>query len=259
MHKKVVFIHGASLRRLEDPDKRRKIRSDVIKAARRQAKVDRDKARADNTSALWPVYDPRWSPASWLSASRADPFLSVGLEPHDFESHEIFDYCVRDLWLEFRPGTSYAVEFARAWFPRAAASPVVMAAILYSASVHQNMRRLEDGQSVEVSVRHLRLKGAAIASIRESLARAETLSKDHVEELIYSILCMASNSNSEIGQNVKPDNNNFDSPFVGAQWVDLYAKIDADPTHFAAIVALVKSKGGIQTLRSYSVGWLVHL
>ena len=186
--------------------------------------------------------------------------MAVGLIPQDRESHLIFDYCVTELWSGFRPRTDYAVEFARSWFPRAAGSPVVMASILFSASVHRYVRLppSSPGQD-KVLARHLQLKGTAIRTIRDAISDSSGLSGEKIDELVFAILCLAVNQHAAIVKPKAPEKTNFVSPLVGAQWLDLYANMDFDPTHFGAIVALIGRKGGIQTMQAYGVGWLVHL
>lgn len=118
----VVFVEGYSIKTIKDRDKRRQIRSDIIrrswaskkshrnqdttgfeteavvanqetlheegglgKAVQLQPQDDTTDILIDNTSLK--------SPKSLLSASRADPFGCFGLKSDDRSSQAILDYC----------------------------------------------------------------------------------------------------------------------------------------------------------------------
>ncbi|EXJ70432.1 uncharacterized protein A1O5_06500 [Cladophialophora psammophila CBS 110553] len=132
-----------------------------------------------------------------------------------------------------------------------------MSAILFSGSIHQEMRLyVEQSPANHMRLsRQLRLKGAAIKTLRDSLAGGVAF--DQIDETIYAILCLAVNQNASLTDRRTPDGSNFDAPFLGVQWLTLYGTMDFDPTHFAAIRALVQRKGGIANLEAYSLGWLI--
>ena len=135
-----------------------------------------------------------------------------------------------------------------------------MAAILFSASVHKDLRLAADQREstkLQSLKRTLRLKGAAIKTLRDSLSKG--VATEEIDETIYAILCLAVNQHASLATRQSPDLTNFDAPFLGAQWLTMYGTMDFDPTHFAAILALVQRKGGIENVSAYSVGWLVFL
>ena len=74
---------------------------------------------------------------------------------------------------------------------------------------------------------------------------------------IYTILCLATTPNE-----VEPppaDPNPFKAELVDLQWVSLYTRMTFDPTHSAAVMALIEKSGGLDNIREYSVAWLVFL
>lgn len=102
--------------------------------------------------------------------------------------------------------------------------------------------------------RHLQLKGTAIRALREEF-RSEIV-PEKIDEMIYAILCLSTTEHAEPSL---PDPSNFESLPLESQWLLLYGSIEFDPTHFNAVLALVRLAGGITNIRSYSIGWLVFL
>lgn len=105
--------------------------------------------------------------------------------------------------------------------------------------------------------RHLQLKGSAIKTLREEFTRE--IVPEKIDEMIYAILCLSSTQNATTSPSRLPDPTNFESLPLESQWLLLYGSIDWDPTHFNAVLALVRLAGGITKIRSYSLGWLVFL
>ncbi|KAK5063154.1 hypothetical protein LTR84_005230 [Exophiala bonariae] len=287
MPPKLVFVDGDSIKTIKDRDKRRKIRSDIIKRswASQKSRHTRlvagsvagigsdaqqtllEKTAMQEIPCLEPPDDaigvvahrssPIISPISHLSSSRSDPFRCFGLEPHDQFNQGILDYCVNELWPGFRPHANYAAEFSQCWFALAAQNAVVMAAIMFSASAHRHLR-INMGWSVVTSKhikRHLQLKGSAIKTLREEFTRE--IMPDKIDEMIYAILCLSSTENAATSTPRLPDPTNFEPLPLESQWLLLYGRIEFDPTHFNAVLALVRLAGGITKLRTYSLGWLV--
>lgn len=115
----LVFVEGGSLKTIKSRDKRRQIRSDIIrrswaskKSHRNQAitepeteevvenqQIPREQAGLGTTLEFQPRDDTTeilidsTNPMSLLSASRADPFGCFGLKSDDQSSQSILDYC----------------------------------------------------------------------------------------------------------------------------------------------------------------------
>jgi hypothetical protein len=134
-----------------------------------------------------------------------------------------------------------------------------MAAILFASSCHRHVR-ISLGWPAgnpEHTERHLQLKGDVIRTLREEFTRE--IAPGKIDEMIYAILCLSTTQNATTAAPRLPDKTNFESLPLESQWLVLYGSIDFDPTHFNAILALVRLAGGITNIRSYSVGWLVFL
>lgn len=125
MPPKIVFVDGDSIKTIKDRDKRRKIRSDIIKRSwasqnSRRSRIVTGSAAANVSEAqqvllvetgvrkspclrpqdgaagvLGHSSSPIMSPTCLLSASRSDPFRCFGLEPNDHFNQSILDYCKR--------------------------------------------------------------------------------------------------------------------------------------------------------------------
>lgn len=105
--------------------------------------------------------------------------------------------------------------------------------------------------------RHLQLKGTAIRALREEFR--SDIAPEKIDEMIYAILCLSTTENATILGPRLPDPTNFESLPLESQWLLLYGSIEFEPTHFSAVLALVRLAGGITNIRSYSIGWLVFL
>lgn len=118
----LIFVESGSLKTIRDREKRRQIRSDVIRRAwasqksrRKQESSDLEAAKVvenqktsldraavrrsdrvqtqDDTTEILSITTRPISPKSPLSASRADPFGSFGLGPDDGYGQGLLDYC----------------------------------------------------------------------------------------------------------------------------------------------------------------------
>jgi hypothetical protein len=159
---------------------------------------------------------------------------------------------VEELWPSFRPG-DYAQRFARHWVRRAQSNPAIMAAILFSSSMHRDARAPMLTRSQRL--KQLRLKGETVSTLRAIMSSGD-LDSD-IDATIYTILCLATTPNeSELPP---AQTNPFKARSFDFQWVSLYSRMPFDATHSSAIVALVEKLGGINMIKEYSVAWLVFL
>lgn len=158
-----------------------------------------------------------------------------------------------ELWPSFRPYSDYGITFVRHWLPSAAQIAPVMAAIIFTGYTHRQLR-VQEMREVE---RVLTLKGEALTSMRATMMRG--IPYDTIDAMIFAILSLAVNVHASIDHVVLPEKTVFSRKLEEDQWVSLYAQLRFDSSHFAAIVALIRRKGGIQNVSLYGSGWLVFL
>jgi hypothetical protein len=70
------------------------------------------------------------------------------------------------------------------------------------------------------------------------------------DEIILAILILASHETVDMSQS---RNSPFDSPLRKAQWLNVYGNFQNVPEHMAAVVELLKLRGGVENLELYGL------
>ncbi|KAL3457535.1 hypothetical protein BJX64DRAFT_268675 [Aspergillus heterothallicus] len=195
---------------------------------------------------------------SWLfdvgSGSR-DPLLPNDPSTSRLNVHELLHLAGTDIWPNFRP-LRYTADCYQSWVVPYN-DKLNLYAVLWSASYHRDVLRLTYGSPRHEagSEQQLYLKGLALKTLREAI---ETYTgATPINSIIMCILYLAVNDTT--GTRVARDPSPFRPQFVGLHALDFYGSRDYHPLHWSVIQDLLNKFGGIHTLRSFAVGWLLSI
>jgi hypothetical protein len=135
--------------------------------------------------------------------------------------------------------------------------PVVLHAIIFSASLHQESVLKSRGvHQTALASDRLRHKGRALKLVRE-LVR-DPAKPYIVDDLLMAIIYLAMNERVPLTGIVK-DSSPFMPPLGHAQWLDMYTGREVDLSHWNAVRVILRQHGGIQKLTKYGIAWLISL
>jgi hypothetical protein len=80
-----------------------------------------------------------------------------------------------------------------------------------------------------------------------------------IEALIMSSLFLSLNDGVYIHGPIAGISGPFTPPLQSLQWLDNYASREVHPLHWAAVESLVCQLGGIRSLKSFGLPWLLSL
>ena len=125
---------------------------------------------------------------------------------------------------------------------------------LFLALAHlESVRDAENflGTKKKARLEQLYFKGEAIRGVSKSIREGNYLESD---ELIVIILLLAMN---ETDGEEKADWSPFPAPLRSLQWLNIYGTRTYYMPHIVAVQDIIKRRGGIRNLRTYSVAWLI--
>lgn len=133
--------------------------------------------------------------------------------------------------------------------------PVVLYALIFSASVHQESVLKNRGvRQTALASNRLRHKGRALKLVRELVS--DPAKPYIVDDLLMAIVYLAMNERASL--TVK-DSSPFMPPLGHAQWLDLYTGREVGLSHWNAVQIILRQHGGIQKLTKYGIAWLISL
>ncbi|KAJ0417766.1 hypothetical protein BJY00DRAFT_325324 [Aspergillus carlsbadensis] len=177
-----------------------------------------------------------------IAPSRVDPFF-----PDDRKTTPNFDFllreCVNVVFPTARPG-EFADRSLQAYL-HPDRSPMVMQSMFYSALAHLHALPILHNVPKSVATeRLLKVDGSRIH-------------QDQVEDVIMSVLYLASNEHLESIR--RSEKGPFSPPFRTLQSMEYYGSCEVHPLHWQTVQHMIEQRGGINTLKLYGLGWLVSV
>jgi hypothetical protein len=129
--------------------------------------------------------------------------------------------------------------------------------VLWSSSYHRDILRVTSGAVVPQldSQAQLELRLLALRALQREIANvSETTSPD---SLVMCILFLAVNDKHKT--KVSRDPSPFSPPFVSLQLLDFYGSREYHPLHWNMLHEIVRRFGGIESLKTFALSWLLTL
>jgi hypothetical protein len=129
--------------------------------------------------------------------------------------------------------------------------------VLWASSYHRDILRVTSGAVVPTldSQAQLELRLLALRALQREIANvSETTSPD---SLIMCILFLAVNDKHKT--KVSRDPSPFWPPFVSLQLLDFYGSREYHPLHWNMLHEIVRRFGGIESLQTFALSWLLTL
>ncbi|KAL3485746.1 hypothetical protein BJX62DRAFT_242623 [Aspergillus germanicus] len=190
-----------------------------------------------------------------FGAGRCDPLLPVDARAARLKIHELLDFTTTTIWARFRqldyPGNCY-----RAWV-LPFDNELQLYSVLWSSSYHRDILRVTSGAVVPKidSQAQLELRLLALRALQREIANlSKTTSPD---SLVMCILFLAVNDKHKT--KVSRDPSPFSPPFVSLQLLDFYGSRDYHPLHWNMLHEIVRRFGGIESLQTFALSWLLTL
>ncbi|KAJ0418550.1 hypothetical protein BJY00DRAFT_314916 [Aspergillus carlsbadensis] len=190
-----------------------------------------------------------------FGAGRCDPLLPVDAQAARLEIHELLDFTTTTIWARFRqldyPGNCY-----RAWV-LPLDNELQLYSVLWASSYHRDILRATTGAVVPKldSQAQLELRLLALRALQREIANvSETKSPD---SLVMCILFLAVNDKHKT--KISRDPSPFSPPFVSLQLLDFYGSRDYHPLHWNMLHDIVRRFGGIKSLQTFALSWLLTL
>ncbi|KAL2802152.1 hypothetical protein BJX63DRAFT_133228 [Aspergillus granulosus] len=190
-----------------------------------------------------------------FGAGRRDPLLPMDARAARLKIHELLDFTATTIWARFRqldyPGNCY-----RAWV-LPFDNELQLYSVLWSSSYHRDILRVTNGAIVPKldSQEQLELRLLALRALQREIANvSDTTSPD---SLVMCMLFLAVNDihKTRIFRDPSP----FSPPFVSLQLLDFYGSRDYHPLHWNMLHDTVRRFGGIESLQTFALSWLLTL
>ncbi|KAL3446116.1 hypothetical protein BJX65DRAFT_309350 [Aspergillus insuetus] len=206
-------------------------------------------SEGQRTSALVPS---RISSPELLGAGRADPMIPLNTTTAKLKVHELLDFAATVIWPHLR-GAEHATKCYHNWiYPLD--NNLQLYAILWAASYHRDILRVTYGAPCPESNQQLYLKSLALQTLQRELDDESKLKSP--DRLIMCILWLAANDKHK---KVVRDPTPFSPPLTNLQALDFLGGQDYHPLHWHMVQDIIRRVGGIETLQTYALAWLVSL
>jgi hypothetical protein len=206
-------------------------------------------SEGQRTSALVPR---RVSSPELLGAGRADPMIPLNTTTAKLKVHELLDFAATVIWPHLR-GAEHATNCYQNWiYPLD--NNLQLYAILWAASYHRDILRVTYGAPCPESNQQLYLKSLALQTLQGELDDESKLKSP--DRLVMCILWLAANDKHK---RVVRDPTPFSPPLTSLQALDFLGGQDYHPLHWHMVQDIIRRVGGIETLRTYALAWLVSL
>lgn len=146
-------------------------------------------------------------------------------------------------------------------------SPMVIQSVFYSVLLHLHVLPIVRGASstaaaetsASYTIERLRIQGSVMNQIRQSLStvNSNNIHEDKVEDLVMSILYLATNEHLE--QIRPPEKGPFSPPFRTLQSMEYYGSCEVHPLHWDTVQHIIRQRGGLSSLKIYGLAWLISM
>ncbi|KAL2849936.1 hypothetical protein BJY01DRAFT_138862 [Aspergillus pseudoustus] len=187
-----------------------------------------------------------------LGAARGDPLLPLNTTTAKLKVHELLDFAATVIWPHFR-GTDHATNCYQQWiFPLE--NNLQLYAILWAASYHRDILRVTYGVPCQESNQQLYLKSLALQALQGELDN--TSKWTNPDRLVMCILWLAANDKHK---KIVRDSSPFSPPLTDLQALDFCGGQEYHPLHWHMVQDIIRRIGGIESLRTYALSWMVSL
>ncbi|KAL9098046.1 MAG: hypothetical protein Q9163_006215 [Psora crenata] len=184
------------------------------------------------------------SPKTLLGSSRLDPFQPFPVEVIDRDARELVDHSTNYLWpgLLPRASTGCRIPLSTHLLEKIAINKM---ALLFGSSVHRDVLR-----SPVLTVNNqsgLNHKLQTIRLLKEALKHAKD---EFPDEVLLVMMALCTNEVETLTENMKEHPPSpFIQPLRNAQWLNVYGRMSHVEAHVAAILHLVRLRGGLQNIK----------
>ncbi|KIW11832.1 hypothetical protein PV08_09105 [Exophiala spinifera] len=206
------------------------------------------------------VCSHEWSPVSWLSQNRSDPFATDTADSPQVS--ELLDHAVQHFWSHLSPSHHFGSynPVNALYLAHMQSSQMAYHSYILVISTNLDYLRMSSlRQNVFQSMR-LRCIHAATTLVRELIDSMppQPTRGDVPDELIGSILSLSCCHALPMKSANHPVSR-FSSPLATAQCLDMWSATPFLESHRRAVVQLVKLKGGLEALDSIYLAAVVQL
>ncbi|RDW86635.1 uncharacterized protein DSM5745_03277 [Aspergillus mulundensis] len=185
-------------------------------------------------------------------AGRSNPLLPVNALVDRLKVHELLDFAATTIWPHFR-GLDHPANCYQGWvFPME--NQLQLYAILWGASYHRDILRITHGAASGESREQLELKALTLQSLKREIANVDRLKSP--DGLVMCILWLAANDKHK---KITRDLNPFSPPFKNLQALDFCGAQEYHPLHWNMVHNILRRFGGIESIKTYALAWLVSL
>ncbi|KAL4901264.1 hypothetical protein BDW74DRAFT_84462 [Aspergillus multicolor] len=200
----------------------------------------------------WPVAGSRAPSPQSPWAGRSNPLLPVNALVDRLKVQELLDFAATTIWPHFR-GLDHAANCYQGWvFPME--NKLQLYAIVWAASYHRDILRITCGAACGESRDQLELKALALQSLQSEIADVDKIKSP--DGLVMCILWLAANDKHK---KVSRDRSPFSPPFTNLQALDFCGGQEYHPLHWSMVQNIICRFGGIESIRTYALAWLVSL
>ncbi|KAL2811749.1 hypothetical protein BJX63DRAFT_398174 [Aspergillus granulosus] len=185
-------------------------------------------------------------------AGRYDPLLPINSTMEKLNVHELLDFAATIIWPHFRLA-GHAANCYQSWvFPLE--DNLQLYAILWAAAYHRDVLRVTSGVPCPKSGQQLYLKSLALQALQTEVANVSKLTSP--DRLVMCTLWLAANDkHKRIVRDLSP----FNPPFINLHALDFCGGQDYHPLHWHMVQDIIQRFGGIGSIRTYALAWLVSL